>query len=50
MPKILTAREHWDKAFDYFWKGNRRRTINEARLEVMRSVPPRAYLPDWRDK
>jgi hypothetical protein len=38
--KRKPAREHWRRAFDYYWKGDRRRTIKEARL-AMRSVPPR---------
>lgn len=34
MPKTLTAREHWHRAVDYYWKGDRRRTIKEARLAM----------------
>ena len=45
MPKTLTAREHWDKAFDYFWKGDRRRTIKEARLAM--KLNPNYVRPHW---
>jgi hypothetical protein len=34
MSNSSLAREHWDKAFDYFWKSNRRLTIKEARLAM----------------
>lgn len=34
MPKTLTAREHWNRAVKYFWEGDRRRTIKEARLAM----------------
>jgi len=34
MPKTLTAREHWKKAMEYYWNGDRRRTIKEARLAM----------------
>ena len=34
MPKTLTAREHWKKAIEYYWDGDRRRTIKEARLAM----------------
>ena len=45
MPNRLTAREHWDKAFDYFWKGDRRRTIKEARLAM--TLNPNYVRPHW---
>ena len=45
MPKTLTAREHWDKAFDYYWKGDRRRTIKEARLAI--KLNPNYARPHW---
>ena len=45
MPKTLTAREHYSKAFDYFWKGDRRRTIKEARLAM--SLDPSLVRPHW---
>lgn len=45
MPKTLTAGEHWDKAFDYFWKGDRRRTIKEARLAM--ELNPNYVRPHW---
>lgn len=45
MPKTLTAREHWSKAFDYFWKGDRRRTIKEARLAM--KLNPNYVRPHW---
>src|SRR5437899_2899315 len=45
MPKTLTAREHWHKAFDYFWKGDRRRTIKEARLAM--KLNPNYVRPHW---
>jgi predicted Zn-dependent protease len=41
----ITAREHWDKAFDYFFKGNRRRTIKEARLAM--TLNPSLARPHW---
>ena len=34
MPKTFTAREHWYRAVDYYWKGDRRRTIKEGRLAM----------------
>src|SRR6266850_7904501 len=34
MPKTLTAREHWKKAIKYYWNGDRRGTITEARLAM----------------
>jgi Tfp pilus assembly protein PilF len=34
MPKTLTAREHWKKAVEHYWNGDRRRTIKEARLAM----------------
>jgi Tfp pilus assembly protein PilF len=34
MSKRLSAREHWKRAFAYYWKGDRRRTIKEARLAI----------------
>jgi tetratricopeptide (TPR) repeat protein len=39
------ARQHWDKAFDYFWEGNRRRTIKEARLAM--TLNPNLARPHW---
>jgi tetratricopeptide (TPR) repeat protein len=45
MSKTLTAREHWDKAFDYFWKRNRRLTIKEARLAM--KLNPNLARPHW---
>jgi hypothetical protein len=34
MPKTFTAREHWKRAVGFYWKGDRRRTIREARLAM----------------
>ena len=45
MPKTLTAREHWDRAFDYFWKGDRKRTIKEAQLAM--KLNPNYVRPHW---
>jgi tetratricopeptide (TPR) repeat protein len=45
MPKILTAREHWHKSFEYLFKGNRRRTIKEARLAM--TLNPNYVRPHW---
>jgi len=45
MPKRLTAREHWQKAFDYFWKRDRRSTIREARLAM--TLDPSLVRPHW---
>src|SRR6266851_2860224 len=42
---ITLARKHWDKAFDYFWKGDRRRTIKEARLAM--KLNPKQARPHW---
>ena len=45
MPNQLTAREHWDKAFDYWWEGNVQRTIEEARLAM--ELDPSLARPHW---
>ena len=45
MPKILTAREHWNRAFRYFFEGDRRRTIKEARLAM--TLDPSLSRPHW---
>jgi tetratricopeptide (TPR) repeat protein len=45
MSNITLARQHWDKAFDYFWEGNRRRTIKEARLAM--TLNPNLARPHW---
>ena len=45
MPKTLTAREQWNKAFACFWKGDRRRTIKEARLAM--KLNPNYVRPHW---
>jgi predicted Zn-dependent protease len=45
MPKKLTAREHWDKAFEYYFEGDRRRTIRSARLAM--KLNPRYVRPHW---
>jgi predicted Zn-dependent protease len=45
MPKRLTAREHWDKAFDYWWEGNVKRAIKEGRLAM--KLNPRLARPHW---
>lgn len=45
MPKKLTAREHWDKSFEYLFEGNRRRTIKEARLAM--TLNPNYVRPHW---
>lgn len=45
MPKKLTAREHWLKAFDYLFAGDRRRTIKEARLAM--TLNPNYVRPHW---
>ncbi|HEV7398541.1 MAG TPA: tetratricopeptide repeat protein [Pyrinomonadaceae bacterium] len=45
MPKTLTAREHWSKAFEYFFEGDRRRTIKEARLAM--KLNPNYVRPHW---
>jgi predicted Zn-dependent protease len=34
MPKILTAREHWQNAVRYYFEGDRRRTIKAARMAM----------------
>lgn len=45
MPKKLTARQHWDKAFDYWWKGNMPRAIKEGRLAI--KLNPSLARPHW---
>jgi len=45
MSNTSLAREHWDKAFDYFWKRNRRLTIREARLAM--KLNPNLARPHW---
>jgi predicted Zn-dependent protease len=45
MPKKLTAREHWHKAFEYFFEGDGRRTIKEARLAMI--INPNLARPHW---
>lgn len=45
MPKTLTAGEHWDKAFEYYFKGDRQRTIKEARLAMR--LNPNYVRPHW---
>jgi predicted Zn-dependent protease len=45
MPKRLTANEHWDKAFDYWWEGNAQRAIEEGRLAM--TLNPRLARPHW---
>jgi tetratricopeptide (TPR) repeat protein len=45
MPKKLTAREHWDKAFEYYFEADRRRTIREARLAM--KLNPNYVRPHW---
>jgi cytochrome c-type biogenesis protein CcmH/NrfG len=45
MPKKLTANEHWDKAFDYWWKGNVKRAIKEGRLAM--KLNPSLARPHW---
>jgi tetratricopeptide (TPR) repeat protein len=34
MPRTFTAREHGNRAIRFYWKGDRRRTIREARLAM----------------
>lgn len=45
MPKTLTAGEHWDKAFEYYFKGDRRRTIKAARMAM--KLNPNCVRPHW---
>src|SRR6185436_3487546 len=45
MPKRLTAREHWDRAFHYYFKRDRRRTIREASLAM--TINPNLVRPLW---
>lgn len=45
MAEKLTAREHWDKAFDYWWEGNVQRAIEEGRLAV--EIDPTLAGPHW---
>lgn len=45
MPKKLTAREHWDKAFQYYFEGDRRRTIKSAHMAM--KLNPNYVRPHW---
>ena len=45
MSNTSLAREHWEKAFDYFWKRNRSLTIKEARLAM--TLNPNLARPHW---
>ncbi len=45
MPNRLTANEHWEKAFDYWWEGNVQRAIEEGRLAM--EVNPSLARPHW---
>jgi len=45
MPKTLTAREHWDRAFDYWWEGDVQRAIEEGRLAM--ELDPSLARPHW---
>jgi tetratricopeptide (TPR) repeat protein len=45
MPNKLTANEHWDKAFDYWWEGNVQGAIAEGRLAV--EIDPSLAGPHW---
>jgi predicted Zn-dependent protease len=41
----LTANEHWDKAFDYWWEGNVQKAIEEGRLAM--EINPNLARPHW---
>jgi Flp pilus assembly protein TadD len=45
MAEKLTAREHWDKAFNYWWEGDVKRTIEEGRLAM--KLDPSLARPHW---
>lgn len=45
MSNRLTAREHWDKAFDYWWEGNVQGAIEEGRLAM--KLDPSLARPHW---
>jgi hypothetical protein len=45
MSDKLTARDHWDKAFDYWWEGNVQRAIEEGRLAM--ELNPNLARPHW---
>ncbi|HEV7796563.1 MAG TPA: tetratricopeptide repeat protein [Pyrinomonadaceae bacterium] len=45
MRNKLTAREHWDKAFDYWWEGNVQGAIEEGRLAM--DLNPSLARPHW---
>lgn len=45
MSEKPTAREHWDKAFEYWWDGNMQRAIEEGRLAMQ--LNPSLARPHW---
>ena len=45
MAERLTAREHWDKAFDYWWEGKVQQAIEEGRLAM--KLDPSLARPHW---
>jgi tetratricopeptide (TPR) repeat protein len=45
MSNTSLARQHWHKAFEYFFEGNRRMTIREARLAM--KLNPNLARPHW---
>jgi tetratricopeptide (TPR) repeat protein len=45
MSNTLTARDHWNKAFEYYFEGDRCRTIQEARLAM--KLNPNYVRPHW---
>jgi tetratricopeptide (TPR) repeat protein len=45
MPKTLTAREHWRRAFAYFLDGYRSRAIKAARMAM--KLNPNLSRPHW---
>ena len=45
MTNVSLARQHWKKAFDYYFEGNRRLTIREARLAM--KLNPNLARPHW---
>jgi len=45
MADKLTANEHWDKAFDYWWEGKVQQAIEEGRLAM--ELNPNLARPHW---
>jgi len=45
MAEKLTARDHWSRAFDYWWEGDVKRAIEEGRMAMQ--LNPNLARPHW---